>query len=717
MTGWATLVAAPASAQDGIFGGLQAGVESVFSSVTSKITFASGAETKTATTTIYPTFTLNMNTLLYPSLRLSAGGVFEINKLSSRIGPITTDSTLTSSRPFFLLRSTNPVLSPGIGFFRRVGRDRTAGLSDIKLVNDEYDAYLGWNPDGGPRSEFQFIRTNTFDGERVYQDVTKDFASLVSSYNYRNLGLHYRGASLDTDDRIGRLQTRQVSHAGRVDYSQSFIQKRLLWNASYNANRQILTTLAQGAEGEVALPVTPFAGLSAISDVPVTAKLSPNGQLIDGNLTAGAGINLGLPPTPADAQLRNMGLDLLTPTEVNRFLIWVDRELPVDIANAFSWEIYSSPDNVIWKRESSVPVAPFGTFENRFEIDFPGVNARYIKVVTRPLSATVPDSARFQDILVTELQAFLRRPASEVSGKLTQDSSLLNTDVRLRLLDSPGLYYEGFYLSNMNSSGRDTDTLSNGLSMNQAFGRIFSAYARFAREQGEQVEGHRVANVTNATFTIDPASTFQSSFLYTGLDEEVAGLPNTRRGFFVQNSARPYRGVDVLFGIGWTSTAQETGEISHDRLVNVSATIVPREHVSLTLSYDGRETNRSGTFVGDPRSMEHRSYVSLAIDPIRTLHLVLGGEVIALTGKDTRTTLNIGTSWAPFPDGTLQFIFAYNEAVRALEFGKDRNTLGAVRWNVSRKSYVDVSFQRTRNANVSQTTESRILTARVRFFL
>jgi hypothetical protein len=95
---------------------------------------------------------------------------------------------------------------------------------------------------------------------------------------------------------------------------------------------------------------------------------------------------------------------------------------------------------------------------------------------------------------------------------------------------------------------------------------------------------------------------------------------------------------------------------------------------------------------------------------------VLGGEVLAVTGQQTRTTLDIGANWAPFPDGTLQFVFDYNEALRALEFGKDRSALAAVRWNVSRRSYIDVSYQRTKSAFVLLTTESRIFSVRIRFF-
>lgn len=715
MTGSLAFLAGPASAQ-GVFAGMQKIVEFGSSSVSTTNTLGSGEVLKTGTTSYLPALTLNMNALVYPSLRLNAGGVFELNVVSTSINRINSDSTVTNSRPFFLLQSTNPVLSPGIGYFRREVTSRTAS-QDLKLVNDERSAYLGWKPAGGPQSDFQFVKTHTFDGEQAFQNVFKDYGSLASLYRYRSLSLSYLGAFLNTDDRMARLETRQVSHALHGDYSRSFFSKRLLWNAAYTVNRLELRTMAQGAGGEVALPVTPFAGLSATSDTPVTAKLSPNPPLVDANLTAGAGVNLGLPPTLADAQPRNIGLDLLTSTQVNRFLIWVDRELPTGIASAFSWEIYSSPDNVIWRREATVSVASFGPFENRFQIDFPTVTARYVKAVTRPLPAVAPESSRFQDILVTEMQAYLRRPAEEVGGTLNRNTDLLNTDVRLKILDAPSLYYEGFFLSNgTGGSSPRTDTLSNGLSANHTVG-IVSVVARWSREQGTQRRGYRVATLTSATLTVDPIPTFRSSFLYSGQDEEMAGLPSSRRGWFLQNAAQPYRGVDVLFGFGRASTTRETGEISHDRLVNASATIVPRQHLSLTLSYDETRTERSGIFVGAPRSLQRRSYASVAVDPIPTLHLVVGGEAIAATGQTTRTTLDISASWAPFPDGTLQFIFASNEAVRDLEFGRDRNTLGAVRWNLSRQSYVDVSYQRTRTEFVNLKTESKILSARVRLFL
>ena len=714
----AVLVARPSVAQEGIFAGMQKGVDLAFASVETITTSATGAMTKTRTRSVFPALTLNIDSLIYPALRLNAGGVFELNVQSTNIEGRDLDSTITRNRPFFVLRSTSPVFAPGIGYFRREERARVSGGSDIKLVNDEVSGYLGWNPAGGPRTDFQVVRTHTFDGTRAYQDITKLFGSALSSYTNRNLAVHYRGSYLDTDDGINRLQTRQVIHGARITDSESLLGQRLQWNGAYHINYRDVTTAAEGDGGEVSLPVNPFAGLSALSDVPGTARLSQNALLIDANLTASAGVDLGVAVPPDNVQPRNIGIDFLNRAEVNRITVWVDRDLPLEVARAFTWEIYSSQDNVIWRRDATVAAAPFDPFEHRFEIDFPGIVTRYVKVVTRPLSAAVPDASRFADIFVTEIQAFLRQPAGDAATRLTQTTHLVNSDVRMRILDAPAFYYEGFVFYNgPDTLGTSTTTVSNGFSANHSFARIFSVYGRAARELGWEPRGDRTATVTNATLTVDPIPTFRSSLLYTGQDETVDGLRTDRRGIFLQNSARPYRGVDLLFGFGWNALTNENGEDVTDRFLNVSATVVPRAHVTLTVSYDDRITEPSGTASGLLETHTRRLYTTVAVDPVRTLHLLVGHEVFASSLDETRTAVDIVASWAPFPDGALQIVFAHNEARRSLQIGQDRSTVGSVRWNFTARSYLDVSVQRIRSEFTVLTTESRIFSVNLRLFV
>ena len=707
---------APAGAQNGLLEDLTMIVDTNVSTITTTTTDASGQVFRTTADTVFPRLTVNADALVTSSLRLNTGGVFDVNLASNNTGERAGDTSLARLRPFFELRSTDPTFTPGFGYYRRENRSRAAGLPGVTQVSEDYAGYLGWKPEGLPRSELQFVRTNLFDGRRAFQDQTRDFGSILSRYEFKALDVLYQGSYTGNTDRRRQLETRQVINGARLDFAKVFLAKRLHTDATYNVNHQDLTTVGAGQGGEVPFPVVPFTGLATISDSPLTAALTQNQLLIDSNLTASAGIDLGVATPGPESQARNVGLDFLTSVEVNRFLLWIDRELPAELASWFSWEIYSSADNITWTRQATVSTAPFGPFENRFQIDFGVITARYVKVVTRPLSATLPESSRFQDIFVTELQPFMVRSAAEARGRLVRTSQVFNADVRLRLLDAAALDYEASYWYTGVSSATHRETLSNGVSLNRRLGRMFGAFGRAAREQGTQPDGRRVANVTNATLTFDPIRTFRSSFLYTGQNERIDDRPNDRQTLLVQTDAQLYRGFDLQFGFGWNFVSAETGEDLRDRLLSLSTTIVPRQNVNFTVNYVDTATTRSGVFTGNPEYRTRRGYVTLAVDPLRTLHLVLGEEVVAVTGDRTRLTHNIGANWTPFPDGSLQFVVAYNEALRDLIFGTERNFVQSVRWTFKRPSYFEVSYQRIEGEYVLDTTETKVLSANVRLF-
>jgi hypothetical protein len=713
---WA--VATPASAQDGLAENLRVIFDTTFSTVTTTTTnTATGATTTTDSTLTTPRLNLQSETLLLPSLRLTAGGVFDVDFTNASTGNQSLRSSITEFRPYVEVRSINPVLSPGFGYHRRQTWARVAGLAGASLVNEDYAAYLGWRPEGLFVTNAQFVRTNTFDGDRVFQDTTKDFTSVITRYSGVSLNAYYSFTALDNEDRLANFETRQITNAARLAHSKSFWNRRVQWNGTYNINRQDIRTLASGDGGEVEVPVLSFTGLSALSDTPLTGPLAENTPLADGTFTASAGVNLGLVPPGGDTRARNLGLDFLNPTEVDRLYVWVDREIPVDIASTYSWEVYSSRDNITWTREATVPTAPFGPFENRFRLDFPAVTARYLKVVTRPLSPALPDATRWPDIFVVELQSYLVQSASEAADRLTRTNQTINADLRVRLMDTRELYYEGSYwYTGATQGGPIRETLSNGVSITHRFNRVWSTYARAAHEQGRQVEGQRRANVANATLTFTPIPTVTSSILYTGQDEEIGGRPNDRQSLYLQTNTQVYRGVDVLVGVGANRQTRETGERLRDRVLTLNATVVPRQNVTLTVNFADIATVRSGPEPGPTDSTTRTGYFTLAFDPLRTLHLVVGEELVAVTGEQTRTTTNFSVNWSPFPDGALQFIASYNEALRPVYFGSERNTRYGVRWALERNSYLDVSYQRIGSELGFEEIDSKIFSVDLKLF-
>lgn len=716
------LAARPSRAQ-GLAEGLRAVVDSTFSVFSTTLTDADGNVTRSEGTTWYPRLTLNADTLLTSTLRLNAGGLFELNTsdtteaLSPGDERRDTGATILRMRPFVEVRSISQVFAPGFGYYRREDRTRVTGAPRRNLISEDYAAYLGLKPSGLPQSDLQFIRTNSFDADRTVENTVKDFGSVLSRYTFKGVNLQYQGSLLDTTDRLRRFETRQVSHSGRLSQGRSFFRRRLQWNAAYSVDRQALSSKATGEGGEVALPVPPFAGLALLSDTPLTSTLVQNGGLVDGSLTTGAGINLGLPPAGTPSQARNIGLDFVTPTAVNRLWLWVDRDLPANIASVFTWEIYSSADNVVWRRETIVTAAPFGPFEFRFEIDFGTVTARYLKVVTRPLTGAVLDAARYPDILVTELQAFLVQAAREGREGLVRTGQNLTTDLRLRLLDTPTLYYEGSYWLTDSATGNDRRTLSNGVSVTHRLNRVATTSGRAAYEQGRQSGGPRTATVTSATLTLDPVPTLSTSLLYSGLNERLDGLPNDRNGVSLQTNAQVYRGVSIQGGVGLNFSTRPTGERLRDRFFNVSGGVAPRDEITLIFSYADTRSTRSGIFTGSPTLRTRTGYAALTVDPVRSLHVVLAEELIAIEGERTRNTHNVSLNWAPFPDGSLQFTLAYNEALRPLAFGSERIFRPGVRWIFSRQSYVDVSYQRVENDQIVQRALTKIFSIDLKLFL
>lgn len=712
------LAAAPVFAQEGLFGNLRVIFDTNVSSSSNTVTDSLGNVVRTTSDDVLPRLTVDAQAMVYSNLRLSLGGVFDVDFSSTSQNSASTDTRLSRLRPFFELRSTDATLSPGFGYYRRDISTRVGSTPAVKLTSEDYSGFVAWNPLGGPHTDVQFVRTNQFDGDKTIQDLTRNYGAVASRYTQKDYTLTYNGSYLGSVDRRRNIETSEWTNGARVEHSHKYFDQRLTWNTTYYVTHQSLTTLASADEsGEVALPIIPFAGLSATSDAPSAAVLTTNVFLVDGNTTAAAGVNLGLPPLGGDAQARNIGLDFTAPTEVSRLRVWISRDLPADVANSFTWEVYSSRDNITWTREALVNAAPFGPFETRFEVDFPTVTARYVKLVTRPLSAAVVNAAAYTDVFVTELQAFVRKPAAQARGRQARTSQFLTTDARLQVFRTPWLFYEGSYwYTGVLGTGQRRDTLSNGALVEHRFARIYSVYGRAAVEHGMQYEGRRTAFVQNGTFTVNPIRTFTASLLYNSRDERIAGRPSDRRGLLVQTNAQLYRGVDVQFGGGWNFTTTEVGARYRDGIVNVTTNIVPRQNLLFSLNYSDTTTRRTDVVDAVPSVRTRRGYATVAVDPVRTLHLVYSEELLATTGEKTRRTHNVGVNWSPFADGSLQLIVAYDNALRPLEFGSERVFRPGVRWVFSRPSYIEISYQRIRSEYVFARTDSKVIGADVKIF-
>jgi hypothetical protein len=159
-----------------------------------------------------------------------------------------------------------------------------------------------------------------------------------------------------------------------------------------------------------ASPQLAVAGYSVVETPPASPRqvtLLANPALVDGDVGASAGIDLGHGPAASgDTAFRDVGADVWGRGPIHELHVWVDRALPPEVSAAYAWDAFWSEDNLIWTPIALAGPVGFGATAARFEIPILGVQARYVKVVTRPLAPGVTTDARFASVLVTELQAF-----------------------------------------------------------------------------------------------------------------------------------------------------------------------------------------------------------------------------------------------------------------------------------------------------------------------
>lgn len=688
--------------------GITGFVEILANRSNARVEDSAGDTTTLDATSLTERTNLTLTDTLYPYLQLRAGGVVERDATWVSVDGQDSDSTLTRIAPFVSLDLTNPFVTAGVGYDRQQERLAGSGSAVPANVRETYRAALGFRPEDLPSLSLQVLRTDTFDADRTSQDTVNDHASWSSRYlPVRQLDVSYQGTYDRQRDRVAGVEVRDLINSGRISYADRFLADRVSLTGTYNVSEQATDTIATG-NGNVAVQVFPFAGLSGITDTPEEGALDPNPALIDGNLTAGVGVNLGLPPIGGDARPRSIGLDLATPTDVTTFRVWVSVDLPPTIANSFRWRLFVSENNQDWTAGPSPTGATFGPFDRRFEITFPTVRARFVKLVVDPLLGTVPDASNFRDISVTELQAFLSRPAKDVAGHTSRISQIYDFGARARLWDAPSLLYDFYYFGTRSAAlSTSTYTVSNGLSVSHRFGPLVSANARVSRDDQEVPDHRQVAYLFTGSIVATPLPTLTHNLSVTARREVVGDQATRAASVFLSNVAALYRGVDVSLSAGMSTATQPDQSQTRGTQLNVGATLVPNRWTTMNVSVSSTASTVTGSAKETTPSRARRAEVSVSCTPLSTLYLLADVGWNAETGRKDNTTQNYSVSWSPFRDGALQFGVSYSEQLRSEDNAKETAITPSIRWNVARRATLDLSYQNTVSDSVSQRSRTQ----------
>ena len=668
---------------------------------TNKVT---GQETHTKSYSFQQQYNLNFSKTLYPYLKFDGGTLFEYNQYTSKTEGTKSETDERLLRPFVNLRLNNPIYQAAFGYTRTELHTERTNIPNTEDLRDQYEALLGWNPVELPQLALRYNYTHVYNDPKT-QDLVEKLLTFTTNYTaLRGLVLNYSYTRTETENRLTGFDTLDQSHFGKIEYAENFWEQRLSFNTSYriNYNTFELTGVPSGAEAQA--PLFRFQGLFSQDNTPEDGPaLSINNLLIDGNLIASTGIDIGLGGD--ELSLTNIGVDLGDSVNVSQIAIWVDRRLTGPVANSFSWSVYTSPDNInssTWTLVATVSPAPFGTFDNVFTISFSEVNTRFIKIVTRPLDPGIPDAPNFPNIFVTEMEVFrtvsggaLFRQKQETINSIYE----LNLNARVTDRTTLGYNFSHNYLDRDQPSTKRTQ-LSNTISVNHVFNEVFRTVVRFNRFDTLEEDFNTVDYNYSASITAAYLSTFNQSLTFSGSNLETETDSSDNYSIILRNNAILYEGWSAILDSGFSWNRPEGSNTTEESiLLRANTNVQPNRMLTFNFDYLQRE------IIEPEKSSRYDITAQAFFVPFRALSFNARYNVVKRSGSPSTTLQNYTVNWSPFRDGALQLFFNYNETLQSSQNQRDRSVGPGFSWTISNHFFLEMNYRFQKNDSDTQKTE------------
>jgi hypothetical protein len=137
--------------------------------------------------------------------------------------------------------------------------------------------------------------------------------------------------------------------------------------------------------------------------------------------------------------------------------------------------------------------------------------------------------------------------------------------------------------------------------------------------------------------------------------------------------------------------------------VRVGTNLIPNNMLTVNSNYSFTETKQTE---GEDQSTSQSQWETRAFFVLfRALSFNIRISFVDREGSTT-TLQNYSTNWSPFPDGALQFFFAYTETLRPESDEKTRTISPSLKWQISRHALIDTSYNITKNETRLVTTDS-----------
>lgn len=468
---------------------------------------------------------------------------------------------------------------------------------------------------------------------------------LMFSYDYN----WSQSQDLITDDqRAGQRHNSKISFGktlwDRLSFSSSWGREMNLSSSSRPFLPTISLFVAQG--------------LSALNTIPTLGTLDGNPSLTDGDLFSPAGPDL-------KTLDNNLGVDLGREQDVERLFIYTLQDFS-DLPRQprVIWEIYRSDDGIQWARLPSRPFSTFNLSARRYELSFPAIRARYIKVVNRT-SADFPG-----EVGVTEVEAVSLIPGGKETnqGQSDRTNASLSTGLNLPLTRTLSFNLSSSYNrqeSNPSNRFNANRTFSGGLGFtpNPYFMLRLGASHTENQNRSLQQEDLRANNTSYfASLSSKPLETLWSNLILNLSQAEKDGRrtsENLSTAFNVRGDL--YRGIEARMNYAWThSKSLDTSSQNTNQSLLWELSLLPNDWIAWEGSYSLSWSQQAGR-EGGGASVSKSFTMELVMNPSPVLQFS-GRLEGSGSGSGKNSYFYRGeVSWIPTEQLSLSATYASNQ--------------------------------------------------------
>ncbi len=512
------------------------------------------------------------------------------------------------------------------------GTDR----ADLLTRSWETSLASAWDYRWWPALEVRTGGSRVDDGETVHAiNSDSNWRELLTSWNYnKKLKLNYNYyKSLNTDD-VGHSETDQVRHFGRLEYRDRFWRNRVMFHFSQQIDRTNIDFAARtGAGGTASVPVPVSQAMAGDDATPETGTLPALPALIDGDTsTSAVSISFGKPVNLAI-------MTNLQPVDTIYVYTTKDDALLTADTSSLRWDLYSSDDGTIWKKEITDAGTVFNKDEFRFEVNAGGVKGVYLKLVVTGWPASL-------NVHVTELEAYRRLAGDNGHVSNRQLTTNYKTDLGLGLNPTKDTRFAYTLSWNKNDSnqGNDRDRLDQSAVFKWLYNRYFQPSVTVnSTIENNSESADRESRSYGLTIFSRPLDTLESSLGLTRYESYKDGQRlSTNHTINWLNSATLYPGLTSDFDLYLNfNTNEKTDQSSHYLGASLRMTSRMRDNlvVDLVTDYNAADVSSIGTSNSGSNRSEGNTSIQANYRPSDMLAFLLQGTLGYGDGGDKRSSM------------------------------------------------------------------------------